>query len=92
MFPQAGKLDELVNRIQIGLDIIDKELKKIPDVPPTAPDRLVIYEEVIPDEATISNRTNDEQPQGNNSNPNGDPPPSQETETVGGDNLNYSNN
>ena len=88
MFPQAGKVERLAERIHIGLNIIDKELKKLLDAPPTAPDRLAIYEEVIPDEATVSNGTSDEQPQGNNSNPNGDPPPSQGTETASGDNLN----
>ena len=88
MFPQAGKVEGLAERIQIGLNIIETELKKLLDAPPTAPDRLAIYEEVIPDEATVSNGTNDEQPQGNNSNPNGDPPPSQGTETASGDNLN----
>ena len=37
MFPQAGKLEELTNRLKKGMDIIDKELKRIPNIPPTAP-------------------------------------------------------
>ena len=59
MFPQAGNVEGLVERIQIGLNIIETELKKLLEAPPTAPNRVTIYEEIVPDEATVSKGTND---------------------------------